>query len=78
MQIIVFFIAVNEGQVNIISTVEAIMKVEVYDILGREIYTKSNINSTELSIKDLILNSSILVVKILLEMDKKLLKKIIL
>jgi hypothetical protein len=72
------FVAVKEGQVKVISTVEAIKKVEVYDILGRGIYTKSNINVTELSIKDLILNRQTLVVKVLLENGQEITKKVIL
>lgn len=71
-------LASNDGQVKIISNTEAIKKVMVYDILGREIFAKNNINAMELSIKDIILNRQALVVKIVLENGQEISKKIIL
>lgn len=71
-------VASNDGQVKIISNTEAIKKVMVYDILGRKIFAKNNINAMELSIKDIILNRQALVVKIVLENGQEISKKIIL
>jgi hypothetical protein len=39
---------------GIISSVETIDKVFIYDVSGRQIYQKTNINDTELSIPDLV------------------------
>lgn len=71
-------VAADAGQVKIMSSIEAIKKVAVYDILGREIFTKNNINAMELSIKDIIINRQALVVKVVLENGQEISKKIIL
>jgi len=71
-------VAADAGQVKIISSIEAIKKVAVYDIFGREIFTKNNINALELSIKDIIINRQALVVKVVLENGQEISKKIIL
>ena len=70
--------AADAGQVKIMSSIEAIKKVAVYDIFGREIFTKNNINALELSIKDIIINRQALVVKVVLENGQEISKKIIL
>jgi len=71
-------VATNAGQVNIMSSIEAIKRVAIYDVLGREIFTKNNINAMELSIKDIIINRQALVVKVVLENGQEVSKKIIL
>ncbi|MFE3867393.1 T9SS sorting signal type C domain-containing protein [Flavobacterium sp. LS2P90] len=53
-------------QITINSSVEMIDKVQVYDLLGRAIYQKMNINNNEFSIQNLIRNHQTLLVKVLL------------
>ncbi|WP_366184711.1 ice-binding family protein [Flavobacterium ovatum] len=57
-------------QINIISTVETIDKVLIYDVSGREIYQKNNINDTELLIPDLASSHQPIFVKTVLQNEK--------
>jgi hypothetical protein len=54
-------------QLSIISSVETIDKVFIYDVSGRQIYQKTNINDTELSIPDLVSSHQIVLVKTILQ-----------
>ena len=54
-------------QLSIISSVETIDKVFIYDVSGRQIYQKTNINDTELSIPDLVSSHQIVFVKTILQ-----------
>jgi hypothetical protein len=66
----------NENSVQIIkqgkhiavkSTNESISKIEVFDILGKSIYTKNNINENEFNSSDLHMEAQVLLVKVTLE-----------
>jgi hypothetical protein len=64
-------------QIKVDSAVERIDKVTVFDLLGRQIYQKANVNSNELSIATLVSNRQMLMVKTTLQNGKTVTKKII-
>ncbi len=64
-------------QIKINSTVETIDKVLIYDLLGREIYQKNNVNTTELNILNLVSSKQVLIAKVTLKNGKEVSKKII-
>jgi hypothetical protein len=64
-------------QLKINSSMETIDKVQVYDLLGRSIYKKTNVSASELVILNLVSSEQTLVVKIILENGKTVTKKII-
>jgi hypothetical protein len=64
-------------QIKIDSAVERIDKVTVFDVLGRQIYQKANVDSNELSISNLVSNRQMLMVKTTLQNGKTVTKKII-
>ena len=64
-------------QIKIDSSIEMIDKVAVYDLLGRQIHQKANVNSNELSIANLLSSHQTLVVKVMLQNGKTISKKII-
>lgn len=53
-------------QIAINSSIEIIDKVQIYDLLGRSIYQKMNINTNELIIQNLMLIHQTLLIKVLL------------
>jgi hypothetical protein len=63
--------------IKINSSVEMINKVQVYDLLGRSVYQKLNVDLNELTISNLVINNQVLLVKILLKNGKTVTKKII-
>lgn len=63
-------------QMKINSSVQTIDKVQVYDLLGRSIYQKINVDANELTISDLVINHQVLLVKIGLQNGKIVTKKI--
>lgn len=64
-------------QIKINSQVESIDKVLVYDLLGRKIYQKSNVNSNELNILTLASSQQTLLVKVTLVTGQTVTRKII-
>jgi hypothetical protein len=64
-------------QIKINSSVEAINKVQVYDLLGKSIYQKINADTNELAISNLVVNHQVLLVKIVLQNGKTVTKKIV-
>jgi hypothetical protein len=64
-------------QIEINSSVETINKVQVYDLSGRLIYQKRNVNSNELAIFNLVQNHQTLLVKIVLQNGQTVTRKII-
>ncbi|WP_366184719.1 T9SS sorting signal type C domain-containing protein [Flavobacterium ovatum] len=64
-------------QINIISTVETRDKVLIYDVSGREIYQKININDTELLIPDLASNHQPIFIKTVLQNKKVVSTKVL-
>ena len=67
----------KDKQINIISQVERIDKVFVYDVLGRCIYQKNNVDNNELIILDLGLSHNTIFVKTVLQNNKVVTTKII-
>ncbi|WP_052257270.1 T9SS sorting signal type C domain-containing protein, partial [Flavobacterium sp. AED] len=63
--------------IKINSSVEMINKVQVYDLLGRSVYQKIDVDLNELTISNLVINNQVLLVKILLQNGKTVTKKII-
>jgi hypothetical protein len=64
-------------QIKIDSSIEMIDKVTVFDLLGRQIYQKANVNSNELSIANLVPSRQMLMVKTVLQNGETVTKKII-
>jgi len=64
-------------QIKINSSVEMIDKVLVYDLLGRQIYQKTKVNSNEFSILSLTSSHQTLIVKTVLQNGKTVTEKII-
>lgn len=64
-------------QIKINSFAQTIDKVTIYDLLGREIYQKINVNSNELSIANLVSSRQPLIVKMILQNGATVTDKII-
>jgi hypothetical protein len=64
-------------QINITSSVEMIDKVEVYDLLGRSIYQKTNVSAKDFVIQNLVSSHQALLIKILLNNGQTVSNKII-
>ncbi|MFV5683901.1 T9SS sorting signal type C domain-containing protein [Flavobacterium sp. GB2R13] len=64
-------------QIQINSTAEVIDKIILYDLSGRKIYQKNNIDSIEFLVPNLVSNRSIVLVKIVLQNGHTVNKKII-
>jgi hypothetical protein len=70
-------ISTRNIEVKISSSVENIDRVVIYDLLGRQIYKKTNVNSNELIIQNLISAKQIMLVKVRLQEGRVINKKII-
>jgi hypothetical protein len=68
----------NPNQMSITSAIENMKSVAVYDILGRIVYTNTNVNASQLLISDVVLNQQALIVKITLENGQIVTRKIVL
>ena len=64
-------------QIHINSLVETIGQVVIYDLLGKQIYQKANVNSNELSIANLVSSHQTLVVKTTLQNGTTVTDKIV-
>ena len=64
-------------QIKINSSVEMIDKIQIFDLLGRSIYQKMNVNTTEFVIANLISNHQALLVKVTLGNGQTVTEKII-
>ena len=60
-----------------VKSTETINKIEVVDILGKLIYSKSKINANEFNTSDLNISSQIVIVKVTLENDMTISRKVI-
>ena len=67
----------TNGIIKINSSVEKINSIIVYDILGKEVFTKTNINSNEFNISDIITQNQSLIVKLTLVNGNQITKKIV-
>lgn len=64
-------------QIKIKSQLEPIKQVAFYDILGRKVFDKNSIDSSEFSVKDLNLSQQALIVKITLTNEQVVIKKLV-
>jgi hypothetical protein len=64
-------------EIKISSTANEIDKVIVYDLSGRQIYMKSKVNNNELTINSIMSSEQVLVVKVVLQNQSIVTKKII-
>lgn len=64
-------------QIKVNSLVESINNVVVYDIAGRQIYSKDKINNNEFSLTNLIASHQTLLVKVVLENGEIVTKKVV-
>ncbi|TDD99603.1 T9SS sorting signal type C domain-containing protein [Flavobacterium cellulosilyticum] len=71
-------VSIKNKQITLNSFDETIVNVTIYDLLGRQIYQKTKVNSNELSIPNLISSHQTLVVKTSLKNGKTITNKIIL
>lgn len=69
-------ISTNHSQINIISNTETISQVQIFDLLGREVYTMSNLDTLMYSISNNVRNQA-LIIKITLTNGVLVSKKII-
>lgn len=65
----------NEG-LNIISNIKKIQKIDIYDVLGRRILEKNNIDSNASLVTNINTTQNLLFVKVTLEDNTKVIKKI--
>ncbi|TDD99604.1 T9SS sorting signal type C domain-containing protein [Flavobacterium cellulosilyticum] len=70
-------VSCKNKQIKIYSFVESIIKVTIYDLLGKQIFQKNNINNFELSIANLVPNHQTFIVKTSLLNGKIVTNKII-
>lgn len=63
-------------QIKVNSVVETIDKVVVYDLLGRQIFKKEKVNSTEFSILNLVSSQQTLLVKVTLQNGQTVTRKV--
>jgi len=67
----------NNGEIAVNSTSEKIKSVQVYDVLGRLIFTKENINNNKFSINSIAQRNQALIIKAQLENNQVISKKLI-
>jgi uncharacterized delta-60 repeat protein len=70
------FVSIKNKQLLINSTKEFIDEVIIYNVAGRIMYQKNEINATDLSVLDLLLDHQVVLVKIILQNGKSLTKKV--
>ena len=70
------FVSSKNKMLQINSTKEFIDEVAIYNLAGRKIYQKNEINATDLSVLNLLIGYQVLLVKILLRNGYSVTKKI--
>lgn len=68
----------SNNQINIKSTEQIISSVAIYDLQGKLIFTKNNINSQEFATQSLSVSNQMIVVKVTTDNNAELVKKVIL
>lgn len=68
-------ISITNKQIKVSSAIETINKVVVYDLLGRQLYQKNNLNSNELILSNLASAQQALLVKVTLQNGHTVIKK---
>ncbi|MRX69163.1 Por secretion system C-terminal sorting domain-containing protein [Flavobacterium resistens] len=70
-------ISVKDKTIKVLSSKENLKEISVYDISGRVLYNKTKVNSTELQISNLQSSNQVLIVKVTLDNDFTISKKVI-
>ncbi|WP_051234350.1 T9SS sorting signal type C domain-containing protein [Flavobacterium denitrificans] len=70
-------VSIKDKTIKVLSSQENLKEVNVYDISGRLLYNKTKINSNEMQISNLQSSNQVLIVKVTLENDFSVSKKII-
>ena len=73
-QVIVF---VNAGKINLTSSDKNIQSFEIYDVLGKQIVSKNNINDKEYIVSGLTSSNQSLIVRLVLEDGRQITKKVV-
>lgn len=68
----------NNNQINIKSTEQVISKVEIYDLQGRVIFTKNNIDGQSFVTQSLSVKNQMVIVKVITDNSSELVKKVML
>lgn len=71
------FVSSKNKMLQINSTKESIDEIAIYNLAGRKIYQKNEINATDLSVLNLLVGHQVLLVKILFQNGQSVTKKII-
>ncbi|SHI73171.1 glycine-rich domain-containing protein [Flavobacterium terrae] len=66
-----------DNSITIKSSLEKIKEVTVYDVLGKTLVTKTKVDNTEISITEVRPTTNVLIVKVKLENDAEVVKKVI-
>lgn len=66
-----------DNSINIKSSVEKIKEITVYDVLGKTLVTKKKVDNTEISITEVRPTTNVLIVKVKLENNAEVVKKVI-
>ena len=67
----------NKGQLQIKSALQDIGSITVYDILGREVFEKDNINQHDFKADNVVMNTQTIIVKVKLKNGMVVTKKVI-
>ncbi|WP_051951706.1 T9SS sorting signal type C domain-containing protein [Flavobacterium sp. ASV13] len=70
-------ISVKDKTVKVLSSKENLKEISIYDISGRILYNKTKVNSTDLQISNLQSSNQVLIVKVTLDNDFTISKKVI-
>lgn len=68
----------NNNQINIKSSEQVISKVEIYDLQGRVIFTKNNIDGQSFATQSLSVKNQMVIVKVITDNSSELVKKVML
>lgn len=68
----------NNNQINIKSSEQVISKVEIYDLQGRVIFTKNNIDGQSFATQSLSVKNQLVIVKVITDNNSELVKKVML
>ena len=71
------FVFVNAGKINLTSSDKNIQSFEIYDVLGKQIVSKNNINNKEYIVSGLTSSNQSLIVRLVLEDGRQITKKVV-
>lgn len=70
-------VATQNHEIHIKSQLEPMKNITVYDVLGRLVFEKNNVNNTVFAIQNMVVSQQALIVKIILENGQAVSKKIV-